>query len=150
MKIHHATMPATKPAHVAGVLAELTGGRVVPLPHIEQAFLVVDPKDPGTAIEIWPRTARADVGSPHIVHDGDEGPERWPHHAYVSVDLDSDAILAIFEREGWPATIDHVGPPGSGFHLVRGWIEGRTCMELASPAQRDEYVSFFSSMGPAR
>lgn len=145
MKIHHATVPATDPAHVAGVLAELTGGRVVPVPHIEQAFLVVDPDDPGTALEIWPRRARADVGTPHVVMDGDEGPARWPHHALISVERGTDEILAVFEREGWPAAVDHVGPPGSGFHLVRGWIEGRSVIELASPAHREEYVSFFQA-----
>ena len=141
MKIHHFTLPASDPAHVAAVLAELTGGRAVPLPHGQDSFLVADPQDPGTALEIWPRTTRSDVDGT-LKYDGDDGPDRWPHHGYVSIELEADAILAVFEREGWPATLETFGP----FPLVRGWIEGKTCIELVSPSQRDTYVNFFRGM----
>ncbi len=142
MRIHHVTMPASNPAHVAGVLAELVGGRVFPMPHPAGAHLVYAGDDDGTLLEIWPAGARAAPGEHHVADDGSPLPPRWPHHGLVSLDADEATILSVFEREGWPAEKVYQGPPGRGFTLIRGWIEKHQVIEFATPEMAAEYSSF--------
>lgn len=147
MQIHHATFAVPTPERVAHVMAELTRGVPVPMPHPHGAWMVVDPTSPHTLLEFWPAGARCDVGKAHVVDDGSPLPDRWPHHAYVSVELDRDAIVAIVEREGWAHDIAFNGAPGGpGFELVRVWIENQTCIELASPDQTRQYVDFCAAL----
>ena len=40
MKVHHSSIPATNPERVAGILAEILGARVIPLPHPEGNLLI--------------------------------------------------------------------------------------------------------------
>ncbi len=60
---------------------------------------------------------------------------------------DTDAILAVFAREGWAAQKIHNGPPQSGFGLVRGWIENQTSIELGGSDIRAQYERFFREVG---
>jgi hypothetical protein len=150
MRIHHFTMPANNPEHVAHVLAELTGGRPVRMPHPEGAWMVVAADSPHTLLEVWPARSRAEVGSSHVAEHDAALPERWPHHAYVSVDLDTDAIVAILEREGWAHDVAWNGAPGGpGFELVRLWVENQMVLELASPEQLAQYTEFCAAFAAA-
>ena len=58
MQIHHVTLPAHDPKHVAAVLAELTDAVSVPMPHPEGAWMIVDRDSPHTLLEVWPAAAR--------------------------------------------------------------------------------------------
>lgn len=150
MKIHHVTMPAFDPPKVAAVLAELSGGRAVPMPHPEDAWLVYAGDEDGTLLEIWPAATRAGVLE-HATHLEDlPPPARWPHHAYVSVPTDEATILRVFEREGWPAEKVHQGPPHSGFTLIRGWIEKQQVIELATAEMAAQYAGFIRAMSAPR
>lgn len=143
MNIHHFTLPARDPERVARVLAELTGGTVAPMPHPQGAWIVADPDEPSTLLEVWPSGMRCEVGSSHVVDTDDPGPSHWPHHAYVSVPTDVDAIKAVLDREGWTYEVARNGAPnGPGFELIRAWIEGHACIEFASPAQLAQYQTF--------
>ena len=106
--------------------------------------MIVDRDSPHTLLEVWPAAARAEVGNSHVfADDGARLPERWPHHAYISVARDTETIVAALEREGWAFEVAHNGPPGGpGFDLVRAWIENQTCIELASPEHLQQYVDF--------
>src|SRR6185312_9441034 len=147
MKIHHFTVPANDPARVASVLAELLGATVVPIPHPEGTLLVYAGDADGTAIEVWPAAARADVGAHEIQLRDLPLPAAWPHHAFITSDAaDTEAILAIFAREGWHAEKVRNGPPQVGFSLVRGWIENHTPIELGGSDLRAEYERFFQVM----
>jgi hypothetical protein len=147
MRIHHFTVPAHDTEHVARVLAELLGARVIPLPHPAGTRLVHAGDSDGTAIEVWPAGTRGRLGDAEL-HVGDLPlPEGWPHHGHVSTDATSaDQVLAIFAREGWRAERVRNGPPGAGFSLVRGWIENHTAIEIADRPMREEYEAFFARL----
>ncbi|HEY0715693.1 MAG TPA: hypothetical protein VGF45_23625, partial [Polyangia bacterium] len=133
--------------HVAAVLAEILGGKVIPLPHPEGTLLVYAGDSDGSAIEIWPAGTRGDVGGRELYQTDQPLPRSWPHHAYVTSDVsDPDKILAVFAREGWRAEKVHNGPPGRGFGLVRGWIENHTGIEIGGPEMRAQYEQFFAQL----
>lgn len=150
MRIHHFTVPAREPARVAGVLAEILGARVVPLPHPEGTLLVYAGDRDGSAIEVWPANLRIDPVAHGLALRDLPLPEAWPHHAFVTSDAcDTETILAIFAREGWHAERVRNGPPGAGFSLVRGFIENHTGIELGGRDMRAEYEGFFQQLGGA-
>src|SRR3954454_1175136 len=101
MRIHHVTVPARNPEHVARVLAEIFGGRVIPIPHPRDTRLVYADDGDGTVIEVWPAGMR--IGAEGELDVTDQPlPEAWPHHAYLTSDhAEPDRVLAIFAREGW-------------------------------------------------
>lgn len=146
MRIHHVTIPAQDPEHVAAVLAEWFGARVIPMPHPRGGLLVYAGDSDGTAIEVWPAATRAKPGDHQLSASDLPLPEAWPHHAYVTADLDPDKVLATFAREGWKAEKVHNGPPHGGFSLVRGWIENQTMIEIGGVAMREQYERFFQEM----
>lgn len=144
MRIHHFTIPAHDPKRVAGVLAELLGARVVPMPHPHDSLLVYAGDTDGSAIEVWPAATRGAVGGHDLELSNLPLPEAWPHHAYVTTDVcDADAILAAFTREGWKAERVYNGPPNGGFGLVRCWIENHAPIEIGGREMREEYERFF-------
>ena len=145
MKIHHISIPAHDPDRVARVLAELLGGRVIPMPHPHGSLLVYAGDGDGTAIEVWPATLRGVVGRHELAPRADLPlPEGWPHHAFITSEACEPAqILAVFRREGWIAEHVHNGPPEGGFSLVRGWLENHSSIEIGGRAMRDQYEQFF-------
>jgi len=146
MRIHHVTVPARDPERVARVLAELLGGRVIPIPHPRGTLLVYAGDADGTAIEVWPANLRGAVGEHELTLRDLPLPEAWPHHAYVSTEAaDAEGILAVFAREGWKAEKVRNGPPNLGFSLVRGWLENHAAIELVGPDMRLEYERFFAA-----
>jgi len=150
MRIHHFTVPAHDPAHVAAVLAEILGARVVPIPHPRGTLLVFAGDGDGSAIEVWPAQLRVDPAANDLALRDLPLPEAWPHHAFVTSEAcTTDKILAIFAREGWPAERVQNGRPGRGFSLVRGWIEHHTGIELGGSDMRLEYENFFRQLGGA-
>jgi hypothetical protein len=143
MNIHHFTLPARDPERVARVLAELTGGTIAAMPHPHGAWIVADPDEPSTLLEVWPANARAEVGNSRVVQTDDPAPPRWPHHAYVSVPASIDSIKSVLDREGWTYEVAWNGAPnGPGFELVRAWIEDHAVIEFASPEQLAQYREF--------
>ena len=55
--IHHVSIPAKDPKHVADVLAELMHGRAYPFPgSIANSFMAVSGDAHGTMIEVYPET----------------------------------------------------------------------------------------------
>lgn len=150
MRIHHFTVPAHEPPRVARTLAEILGARVVSIPHPPGTLLVYAGDSDGSAIEVWPANLRIDPAAQELVLRDLPLPEAWPHHAFVTSDVcDTKAILAIFAREGWRAEHVQNGPRGTGFSLVRGYIENHTGIELGGSDMRAEYEGFFQRVGGA-
>jgi hypothetical protein len=58
---HHVSLPAREPRHVAGVLAELMGGRCHPFGPLEGAFMASSGDEHGSMIEVYPERAPAAV-----------------------------------------------------------------------------------------
>lgn len=138
MRIHHFTLPAREPEHVARILADLLGARVLPMPHPEGAFFVYAGDPDGTVLEIWPAQMRAEGGD--LALTDHPLPTGWPHHAFITSEVcDPEKAVATFEREGWRVERAHNGPPHAGFTLIRGWIENQTQIEIGGTEMRQQY-----------
>jgi hypothetical protein len=142
--IHHVSIPARNPQHVAGVLAELLGGYSGPfIGPFPGAFVVYNGDAHGTGIEVYPETTTVVPGDAtteaHIAHR--EMPPSVAFHALISVPIDRETIVKIGEREGWITRHFWRGPPGVKlFELYEMWVENRILLELATPDMLAAYV----------
>ena len=59
--IHHVSIPARDPRHVAEVLAELMGGRCHPFGPLEGAFMAASGDEHGSMIEVYPEQATLEI-----------------------------------------------------------------------------------------
>src|SRR5438067_10984723 len=102
--IHHLSIAARDPKAAAGVLAELMGGRAVPVPPNPGSFFALQLDEHGSGVEVYPMGTELHPG-------GSEGggfvknpaAERGygPTHFALSVAAAADAVEAIAQREGW-------------------------------------------------
>jgi hypothetical protein len=144
--IHHVSIPAKNPEHVASVLAELLGGYsgkfIGPIPG---AWVAYAEDEYGTGIEVYPERTmivpgkgEAEIGQAVL----GEAPQALAFHALISVSVDRATIQKIGEREGWRVLHSWRGPPGKPlFELYELWIENRIMLELATPDMIANYVA---------
>ncbi len=142
--IHHVSIPARNPEHVAHVLAELLGGYAGPfIGPIAGAWVAYQQDEFGTGIEVYREQTTLAPG------DGDEmckiqltdPPQAIAFHALISVKADRAAIERIGKREGWRTQRLWRGPPGRPlFELYEFWVENRVMLELATPDMIPAYV----------
>ena len=148
--IHHVSIPAREPQHVAEVLAELMGGKCYPFGPLEGAFMAASGDPHGTMIEVYPEQATLDIpkNDDQVVFGNNESPpETWPFHVLLSVPLKPEQIGAIGAREGWRAKTFGRGMRGHKpfFHVIEFWLENRLMIEVVSPEMAREYQDFLSS-----
>jgi hypothetical protein len=143
--IHHLSIPARDPQHVAEVLAELAGWKIRPFPGPLSTGLVLISEDAhGTTIEIYPDGTIITPGTGEEQGEFEQGPapERYPFHFLWSLDVEPDDVLRIAEREGWRALRCWRGPPGRPlFELIEFWIENRLMVEIATPSMLGDYLN---------
>jgi hypothetical protein len=139
--IHHLSIPASDPARVAGVLAELFGGASIAFPPVPDAFMAVAMDSHGTAVEVYPADAALQPGGPMGAHLGraDRPASYGATHFALSVDREIGEIEAIAAREGWAC---HTCDRGGDFGVVELWIENRFMIELLPPAFAAQYLAF--------
>lgn len=143
--IHHVSIPAGDPEHVATVLAELLGGYVGPfvgpfpgswVAYAEDAF--------GTGFEVYPERlvlvpgeGDRDCGSALA-----EPVRHTAFHALVTVKVDRASIERIGAREGWRTRHFWRGPNPAVrlFELYEMWIENRVLLELVTEDMAAAYV----------
>jgi hypothetical protein len=152
--IHHVSIPARDPEHVAGVLGELLGGYVGPfVGPIPGAWVAYADDEHGTGFEVYPeRTVLApgegddEQGRVVLI----EAPASVAFHALVSVAVDRATIEAIGVREGWRTRNFWRGPSPQVrlFELYEFWIENRVMLELATPDMLPAYIKLTN--GPAQ
>jgi hypothetical protein len=138
--IHHISMPANEPKHVAEVLAELMDGRCYPFIPVPDSFMAVSGDEHGTMIEVYPADMTLEVqGMPkrkpgHTL-------ERGAFHVLLSVPLSVEKIEAIGKREGWTTAFLGRGVPGQKpfFHLVEMWVENHFMLEVVPQDMLAEY-----------
>jgi hypothetical protein len=85
--IHHVSIPAREPQHVAEVLAELMNGKCFPFGPLEGAFMAASGDANGTMIEVYPERATLDIPDhdDQVVFAENPAPPRsWPFHIAVS------------------------------------------------------------------
>lgn len=151
--IHHVSIPAREPRHVAGVLAELMGGHCVPFGPLEGAFMATSGDAHGTMIEVYPDEATLDIPDrdDQVVFGKNAAPPKtWPFHLLLSVSREPEEIEAIGAREGWRAKTFGRGMQGRKpfFHVIEFWIENRLMIEVVSPAMAREYEDFLKNAQP--
>jgi len=136
--IHHISIPAADPRHVAHVLGQLLGGYVGPfVGPIPGAWVAYAEDSYGTGIEVYPDHTELFPGQRDDEHGHavpGEAPAAVAFHALLSVSVDPQTIEAIGAREGWRTRHFWRGPPNQPlFELYEFWIENRVMLELATP-----------------
>jgi len=145
--IHHVSIAARDPRHVADVLAELMNGRAYPFPGgIAASFMAVSGDPHGTMIEVYPETTTLTPGpgGDQVIAGRVPAPPGYvPFHVLLSVPLDREAVLAIGKREGWRTELFGRGAPGQPpfFHVIEVWVENRLMLEIATPDMVEAYTS---------
>jgi hypothetical protein len=143
--IHHVSISARAPRHVAEVLAELMNGRAYPFPGgIADSFMAVSSDEDGTMIEVYPETVtlQPGTGDSQVTCGKTQGePGYAPFHVLLSVPLDRDKVQRIGDREGWRTRLFGRGAPGKPpfFHVIEFWVENRLMIEVATPDMVDDY-----------
>jgi hypothetical protein len=150
--IHHLSIPARDPEHVARVLAELCGGYAGPfIGPIPGAWVVYQEDGFGSGIEVYSERTTLVAG------EGDtmgtvrlgEPPRAVAFHALISVKADRATIERVGAREHWRTQHFWRGPPGTRlFELYEFWVENRIMLELATEDMLPAYIKIAN--GPAQ
>jgi hypothetical protein len=137
--IHHLSIPAENPLHVARVLAELFGGEVGRFGPYQNSYAAWAKDQHGTAIDVLP------IGT-EMYPDTGRGQARFRHnanasdyiatHAAVSIGCDTSKVLEVAAREGWRALELSRG----SFRVIEFWIENRVMLELMTEEMSQEYL----------
>lgn len=148
--IHHVSIPARDPRHVAEVLAELMGGQCHPFGPLEGAWMAASDGERGAMIEVYPDRATLDIPDRDdqvVFGRNPSPPETWPFHVFLSVPLERGQVERIGAREGWRAKTFGRGMKGHEpfFHVIEFWLENRLMIEVAPPAMVQEYENFLKN-----
>jgi hypothetical protein len=137
--IHHLSIAASDPEHVAGVLAELMGGKAVPFPPNPGSFFALQLDEHGSGVEVYPAGTELRPGGENggtFVKKDARG--YGPTHFALSVKTDADSVEAIAKREGWQSFNCNRGP----FHVIEVWVENESMVEILPPEYAAEYLAF--------
>lgn len=138
--IHHFSLAAHDPQHVAEVLAEVIGGQVFDFSPFPGSRIVIAGDGHGTAIEVYPLGLELVPGEGSDPVHGVSNPapsDFTATHVAISVALDEATLLAIARREGWRAvtcarTVE--------FRVVEFWLENRVMLEFLTPEMAQDYL----------
>jgi len=140
--IHHISIPAHDPQHVAKVLAELMAGRSYPFPGgIPDSHMAVAGDDHGTLIEVYPADMTLEPdGTP--CRKPEQRLERGPFHALLSTPLTREQIERIGNREKWTTRFCGRGPDHQNplFRLVEVWVEDHFLLEVVPQSMIGDYA----------
>ncbi|HKR36626.1 MAG TPA: hypothetical protein VJT10_17405 [Steroidobacteraceae bacterium] len=150
--IHHVSIPARDPQHVAQVLAELFGGYAGPfVGPMPGGWVVYQEDGHGTGIEVYSEQTLLVPGDGAAMGAVRLGapPQAVAFHALISVQADRASIESIGAREGWRTRHFWRGPRGMQlFELYEFWIENRVMLELVTQDMVAAYVKIAN--GPAQ
>ena len=139
--IHHLSIAAHDPKHVAGVLAELMGGVAVPFPPNPGSFFALQRDEHGSGVEVYPAGTELQPGGSDgagFAKRNKGGRGFSPTHFALSVSAEADAVEAIARREGWQCFRCNRGP----FHVIEVWLENESMVEILPPEFAAEYLAF--------
>jgi len=145
--IHHVSISARRPRHVAEVLAEIMHGDCHPFPgQIADSFMAVSGDEHGTMVEVYPEDITLSPGQGDAQVSGLRGqplPTTSPFHFLLSVPASREEIERIGAREGWRTKLFGRGAPGQKpfFHVIEFWVENRLMIEVAPADMIGEYTT---------
>lgn len=139
--LFHVSIEADDPRHVARVFAEIWGGKALPFPSVTAgSWAALAGDDRATMIEIYPRgtelhEVRGDFDAIGIPND----PRRHnATHIAIATKLSMEQVIAICEREGWPAKYRR---RGGVFGVIEIFVEGCQMIEVLTDEMQREYTS---------
>ncbi|HVY65275.1 MAG TPA: hypothetical protein VHH11_10695 [Gammaproteobacteria bacterium] len=142
--IHHVSIPARDPEHVARVLAEVLGGYAGPfVGPFPGAWVVYQEDGFGSGIEVYDERTLLEPGEGDAMGAGrlGEAPRAVAFHALISVKTDRATIERVGAREGWRTRHFWRGPGSVRlFELYEFWVENRVMLELATEDMLPAYV----------
>ncbi len=137
--IHHLSIAAKDPKHVADVLAEFMGGKAVPFPPNPGSYFALQLDEHGSGVEVYPAGTELHPGGEVGAGFAKTQPRGYgATHFALSVDTAADKIEAIAGREGWQCFRCNRGP----FHVIEVWLENQAMVELLPPEYAAEYLAF--------
>lgn len=139
--IHHLSMAARDPQHVAEVLAEFMGGAATRFTPNPGSWFAHQHDEYGTGVEVYPAGTELRPAGPQGAGFAVTEPIRSrysPTHFALSVPISQEQVAAIAEREGWQCYCCERG--AGGFHVMEVWIENTGMVELLPPAFATEYL----------
>ena len=136
MPLLHLSISANNPEAVAGFLAQVMGGAVMPFPPFPDCWIAFAAEDDGTAIEVYPPTHVLAAGPDQLSCKikAREMDPTFVHVAFCSV-LPRDELLEAADRRGWTARVCDRGP----FQCVEVWLENRLLVELLDGPMQTDY-----------
>ena len=151
--IHHVSIPARNPEHVAAVLAELLGGYSGPFIGAIPGAWVAYAEDPhGTGVEVYPERTSLVPGEGDAMGGVElrDAPAFVPFHVLLSVKADRATIERIGAREGWRTLHFWRGPTPEVrlFELYELWVENRVMLVVATEDMVEAYRKIAN--GPAQ
>jgi hypothetical protein len=149
--LFHLSFNARDPERVGAALAELLGGTVVaaPSPPFNAGALFVccgDDRGTMVSLEPWGVTYEPGPGHTTAMPHAPVSPERNAFHGLFMAAVPESQVLAIAEREGWPAARVDNGP----FEVINVWVEGAQLLEFTTPELYPAYRATFDAAGVAR
>ena len=137
--IHHLSIAARDPQRVAGVLAEIMGGKAVPFPPNPGSFFALQLDEHGSGVEVYPAgTELQPAGDNGGAFVKKEARGYGPTHFALSVATGADTVDAIAKREGWHCYHCSRGP----FHVIEVWVENESMVEVLPPEYAAEYLAW--------
>lgn len=136
--IHHISIPAQDPLHVAKVIAELFEGYCAPFSSHPGSYVAFAGDEYGTLVEVYP------LGT-EMIPGEDEKPIQYRHnsasqfiatHAAISIPLNQSQIESIAQREQWRCVRCSRGY----FDVIEFWLENNVLLELATPELAQQYT----------
>jgi hypothetical protein len=138
--LYHLSIEADDPRHCAEVVAELWGGVAAPFPPVTPgSWAALAGDDRGTMIEFYPRgTEIHEMPGDYDAVGLRVAPRRHnATHFAMATKLGQDEVLAIAEREGWPAKYRK---RGGAFGVIEIFVEGCQMIEVLTEEMQREYV----------
>jgi len=139
--IHHISIAAQNPQHVAQVLAEIMQGQMAPFPPNPGSFMALALDEQGTMIEVYPADTELmpGVGSDEVKFTQSAIAHRFSAtHVALSVPTEQAQIEHIAEREGWRVVRCN---RDDLFEVIEFWIENSVMLELLTPQLAPRYVA---------
>jgi hypothetical protein len=137
--IHHISIPAENPFHVAEVLAELFQGYSAPFPSNPGSYVAFAADEYGTLIEVYPLGTEMIPGEDKqpIQYQNRNSSKFIATHAAISIPLDRSQIESIATREQWRCL-----PCSRGyFEVIEFWVENSVLLELATLELAQQYTT---------
>jgi hypothetical protein len=136
--IHHISISAENPLHVASVLAEIWRGKVFKFPY-PGSYVVFPFDNYGTGIEVFPLECvmvPASDTEPSKVIQIPNATAFVATHAAISVPASGQQLEQIGKREGWQVALCNRGL----FNVIEFWLENRLMLEFLSPEFATQYL----------